>query len=314
MNAPPVVVVAHPFARGAPKSVRSEIVRAWEEVGEVQVRLTTSPGEGARLARAAAEDGARVVVALGGDGTFNSVASGLVGTSTAFAPIPAGSTNVLPRALGLPNDALAAARLLARAVCDGVGAQLPISHAGGQVFLANAGIGFDAEVVRLAESHAGLKRRSSPAAFLWATARTLAAPHRGFRLTIDDIDEPLHAELLSVQNVSPYTYLGSRPLEVAGRHGILPRFTLLVVPHVSSRVLAKVFAEALRGRLEQSAAGGRVLVLTGVSRVEVHAAEAVPLQVDGEPSPPARQISFVHKTSSVPVFLPATSAAVLPRR
>ena len=311
-TSPPVVIVAHPFARGAPRAVRNEIVRTWEPVGEVQVRLTTSPGEGARLARAAAEEGARVVVALGGDGTFNSVASGLEGTSTAFAPIPAGSTNVLPRALGLPNDALAAAKILAAAALEGASVGLPLSHAGGQVFLANAGIGFDAEVVRLAEAHTALKRLSGPAAFLWATARTLGAPHPAFDLVVDGVEDPLPAQFLSVQNVSPYTYLGSRPLEVARPHGILPRFTLLVVPHLTTPLLAQVFAGAIRGRLQQSSRDGRVLVLTDVSRVEVSAREPVPIQVDGEPVPPARNISLVHGTSSVKVFLPRQSGLRLP--
>lgn len=304
MSAPPVVIVAHPFARGAPRAARLEIVRTWEAVGEVQVRLTTSPGEGARLARSAAEEGARVVAALGGDGTYNAVASGLVGSDTAFAPIPAGSTNVLPRALGLPNDALEASRLLAGAVRHGVEAELPVSHAGGQVFLANAGMGFDADVVRRAEAHVALKRRSGPAAFLWATAVTLSTPRRTFSVTVEGVDEPVHAQFLSVQNISPYTYLGSRALDIVRPHGVLPRFTVLVVPVVTPRSLSEVFLAALRGGVASYGGSGRVHVFSGVARVDVHAEEAVPLQVDGEPVPPARTISFVHETSSVRVFLP----------
>lgn len=313
MSGPAVVVVAHPHARGAPPAVRDELVRAWRAVGDVEVCLTTSAGEGARLARAAARGGARVVVAVGGDGTYNSVASGLQGSATAFAPVPAGSTNVLPRALGLPNDARAASRALAAAVRHGVEVRLPLSHAGGQVFLANAGMGFDADVVRLAEAHVRLKRRSGPAAFLWATARALAAPRRHLRFHVDGAAEPVHAEMLSVQNVSPYTFLGPKALAVTPQRGVLDRFTVLVLPRVTIRSLAEVLSGALRDGLAdvgtaEAARRLRPFVLRGVSRLDVHAETAVALQVDGEPVPPARAISFVHRASSVRVFLPSAPA------
>ncbi len=309
MTGPAVVIVAHPFARGAHEGTRNQVVRIWWSVGAVEVHLTTGYKDGARAARAAAEAGARVVVALGGDGTFNSVASGLIGTDAAFAPIPAGSTNVLTRALGLPNDPLSVSRTLAAAAINGVEAILPVGRVGPHVFLSNAGVGFDAQVVQMAESHPTIKRLSGPGAYAWATARTLGLRRRSFSVTVEDAEEAFSAQFLSVQNVSPYTYVGRRALEVAsGNHGILPGFTLLAVPRVSLFSLAKLVGGALRHPLEGTRLGGEAAVLGNVARVEVEATAELPLQVDGEPVVGGRAVRFERAVETLRLYLPARLA------
>ena len=94
------------------------------------------------------------VLALGGDGTLNEVLFG-AWRAGAFVPggpplragiLPAGSTNVVARSLGIPRDpARAAARLIAggttrldRGVCRGESVERP--------FLLACGVGYDAEV------------------------------------------------------------------------------------------------------------------------------------------------------------------------
>ena len=64
------------------------------------------------------------MVALGGDGTVNEVINGLLTDGVhdhvpALGVVPAGSTNVFVRALGLPNDPIEATGLLLEGLREG---------------------------------------------------------------------------------------------------------------------------------------------------------------------------------------------------
>lgn len=86
-------------------------------VGDVDTHLTARTGEGADVARGAAEAGRRLVVAVGGDGTASEVVDGLVrgGGRSALGFIPCGSGGDLRRTLAIPGDLDGAARFLAGA-------------------------------------------------------------------------------------------------------------------------------------------------------------------------------------------------------
>ena len=81
--------------------------------------------------------------ALGGDGTLREVAAGLLGSDVALAPLPAGTTNVLVRALGVPRRPLLAAHALA----GGVRRPLAVGICGETPFLMMVSAGLDAAVM-----------------------------------------------------------------------------------------------------------------------------------------------------------------------
>jgi diacylglycerol kinase (ATP) len=105
----------------------------------LEVARTASPGEATALARTAAAGGADVVFSLGGDGTLREAAEGLLGSRTALAVLPAGTTNVVAIALGLPLDAVAAAA----AAAQWRPRAMDVGLAAGRVFLMQASAGFD---------------------------------------------------------------------------------------------------------------------------------------------------------------------------
>ena len=86
---------------------------------DVEVVETNRRGHATRFAHDAARRGVDVVIGYGGDGTLNEVATGIAGTDAALGVLPGGSTNVFARTLGLPNDPIAAADLLARGIDAG---------------------------------------------------------------------------------------------------------------------------------------------------------------------------------------------------
>ena len=105
---------------------------------------TSGPGDATHLARAFAARGAQVVAVCGGDGTVSEAASGLKGSAVPIAILPAGTSNVLARELGIPLDLPGASRLLK----TGTPRALRILSANDRPFLLWAGVGFDARVMR----------------------------------------------------------------------------------------------------------------------------------------------------------------------
>lgn len=163
-----VLIIANPMAgrgrRGAARLRR--VVEALERRGcFVAVRQTQAPGEAECLARNA-DPAFDVIVAAGGDGTVNEVVNGL-GEARLLAVLPLGTGNVLANEIGMPRTPEAIARVIAEAP------PRPIwpGRAGDRLFVAMAGIGFDAAVLSALDQR--LKRRIGKLAFVWALLRCL---------------------------------------------------------------------------------------------------------------------------------------------
>jgi diacylglycerol kinase (ATP) len=103
------VLIANPWASGVDEK-RLAVVRAELPEG-TELRLTSARGEATELARELSGKVDALYV-FGGDGTYNEVLNG-IDAATPVGFIPGGGTSVLPRALGLPYDPIAAARRLA---------------------------------------------------------------------------------------------------------------------------------------------------------------------------------------------------------
>jgi len=109
---------------------------------DLEVAVTTAPGDARNLAADAAAAGADLVLAVGGDGTLNEAAWGILGSRTVLGAVPVGSGNGLARTLGIP---LQPARALA-ALEGGVPRRMDVGWVGDRPFLNVAGAGFDGTV------------------------------------------------------------------------------------------------------------------------------------------------------------------------
>jgi diacylglycerol kinase family enzyme len=200
--------------------VTPELVAAVErELRGVETVLTRRPGHATELA-GEVEPGDRLFV-LSGDGGFNEVVNGVPG-GVAVGFLPGGGTSVLSRALGLPRDAVAAARLLA----DGAAARtVSLGHVEASLdgepvvdrrFTFSAGIGLDAELVR-AVDRLGRRtggRRPGDVVFARELGRLLLARRARFVPTLTVVGRGRAAFAL-VANCDPYTYAGRIPLHAA---------------------------------------------------------------------------------------------------
>ena len=253
------LVVVNPAATATTAKTRDVLLRALGSELKVDLAETTHRGHARELGARAVEDGVDVVVTLGGDGTVNEVVNGLLagGPSPdlpALAVVPGGSTNVFARALGRSRDPVeATAEVLESLRAErirsvGLGTA-SIRRPGTATwtaprwFVFAAGLGFDAEVIERVELRRAQGRRSTGALYVrQATAAFLVGAerrHPAMTLHLPG-EEPVEKLFLCLfSNVSPWTYLGARPIQPS--------------PEASFETGIDVFALARRGPLRMLA-------------------------------------------------------------
>jgi diacylglycerol kinase family enzyme len=246
---------------------------------------TKSRGHATEMARQAVEDGIDLVVALGGDGTVNEVANGLVGSNVPIAVLPGGMANVFARSLGIPSDPIEATGLLLERV-DSLPRRVPLGRIDGRYFVANCGVGLDAAIVRAVERRHRVKRHMGDLFFVWTGLRVYffgygrRKPHLEMSWGPDLQESRDHLYLAIFQNVSPYTYLGDRPMRVcpeADMDGGLDGFA------VSTMRVRTILPTALKAfRAEPKLRSRRILYVKDQPRFSVKCDRPMPLQMDGE--------------------------------
>jgi diacylglycerol kinase family enzyme len=145
MAQPPATLIYNPFAGRRRHGERLSAIREiLSERWDLAIDPSTRPGEATTLARSAGERGHAVAFAWGGDGTIREVAEGILGSNTALGALPGGTTNVVPRGIGLGADPVSAAVRLLSAVVR----MRDVGTIAGQPFLMQATAGLDGFLMR----------------------------------------------------------------------------------------------------------------------------------------------------------------------
>lgn len=283
------LLVVNPKATTTSERSRDVLTRALRTEVDLEVGYTRRRGHAADLARRAAKEGVDVVVTLGGDGTVNEVVNGLltdgVGPDVpALAVVPGGSTNVFARALGLPRDWADGTGVILEALRDGRTRTINLGRANDRYFTFCAGVGLDAEVIRRVErarmrgsvSTPGLYLRSTVAQYFFGTDRrapliTLeregTEPERGIANVI-------------VQNTSPWTYLGGRPLTACPDASFDTGLDLMALRALHVPSTLRTAGQLLGARRDPR--GRQVLGLHDVDAFTLTAQRPLAFQVDGD--------------------------------
>lgn len=165
----------------------------------VETILTEQPGHASRLLQSPPTNIDRVV-ACGGDGLVQEAASAMAGRELPLAIVPAGRGNDFARALGLPLEIAAAARL----AISGLPRRVDLGLANGRRFCTVAACGLDAEVARRAR----VSRLPLPGPTIYV-AQLLLALVRGLpafdaAITIDGRRVDSRLMVLAVANTPTY--------------------------------------------------------------------------------------------------------------
>jgi diacylglycerol kinase family enzyme len=287
------LVIVNPRATATTARQRDVLAQAVASAAELQIEHTSNRGHAAALACRAMRDGVDVVIAMGGDGTVNEVVNGLLTDGRhdgvpILGVVPAGSTNVFARALGLPNDPIdATATLLdalrekrTRAISLG---RLQTVDDSQRWFVFAAGFGFDAGMIERVERYRGRGRRSTELLYARAGIREyLASDRRHPALSLEIAGQPPleHLHYAVITNTDPWTYVGNRALHPTPDSSF--DHDLDVYARTSMALPSVVYGLTKLARRRARAGGFGAVVCHDVAEFRLLADRPTPLQVDGD--------------------------------
>jgi diacylglycerol kinase family enzyme len=211
--------------------------------------------------------------------------------------LPGGGTSVLPRALGLGRDPVAAARLAA----GGVERPIALGRVNGRRFSFNAGVGLDAELVRRVDARGRSADGARPGdtAFVRAAIGLLLS-HRGRFPEALEIDGVGRAAFALVANCDPYTYAGRMAVRVAREASFEGGLDLVAPVSVRPAGLLRLLVELRRGAAPRPG----LTVLHDVDRIELRCDGPMPLQVDGEDLGDVEHVVFESQPRAATALVP----------
>lgn len=281
-------LIVNPYASRVTPELAREVAGA---LGAETVLITERPGHASELARDADTE---AVVVFSGDGGFNEVLNG-ARPETVLGFVPGGGTSVLPRALGLPRDPVAAALRLV----SGRTRRISLGRANGRRFGFAAGVGLDAELIRRMDARGRDEHGKRPGdlAFAWTAVRTLAERRVRFEPALA-IAGHGHAAFALVANADPYSYVGRLPLRLPRGAELDGGLDLLAPRRLRARSLPSVARYLLTGRT-----GLPLVHLHDQDRIEIRCDAPLPLQLDGEDLGDVTEAIFEAERDAVSVLV-----------
>jgi len=288
-----MLLIVNPYATTVSDRLKNLVVYALQGRFDVEAVATQAQNHATEIGREAIEGGYDVVVAFGGDGTLNEVVNGMAGTDLPVAVLPGGSTNVVCRTLGMPNDVVDATEHLLALVDDWQPRKIDLGKVDERYFVFACGAGIDASVVKRVDRNPTLKGNAGPYYYSWAGISSfyrkyLVNPVR-MRTQVEGF-EPVEGVTTIVQNSDPFTYFASRPIRVCEgisiddgtlSMAVLKRATQRDMPTLINRLFSESRPAA---RHRQVAHFDDVLSATveTVSKNKDGSLRALPIQVDGD--------------------------------
>lgn len=293
-----VLVVVNPRATAISPRERDVLAHALASDAGLEVVETANRGHAAALACRAMRSGTDVVVALGGDGTVNEVINGLLTDGVhpgvpALGVVPAGSTNVFVRALGVPNDPVEATGALLEGVRTGTRRRVSLGMADDRYFCFAAGLGFDAAIVHGVERKRRQGRRSTHLLYARVGVREFfALDRRHPKLSVELPDGARIDDIYFtiVANADPWTYVGNRPLHPTPDATLETGLALYARRRMSTAGILFSMARMSGSRPRIGGRGARVV--HDLDQVTVIADEPMPFQVDGDALDFRDKVSF----------------------
>lgn len=271
------LVILNPAAgQDDPAKVRTLIEeRFTQEQLRYEIRETKEAGDALQWAEHAADEGFDVVVVSGGDGTVMEAMSGLIksGSTIPLAQLPAGTANLLARALSIPTEQAGALDVL----FTGKSTRLDVGYLPREerYFALVVGAGYDARMI--ADASRELKNVLGFAAYVVTGIKNLFTlrPSR-IEVEIDGKKMRLRAHTLLIINVGVI-----QDANVALGPNIKPddgKLDLMIVSSASLMGALNILFRILTKRFDRTSG----LRYMSASRISVTARPPLPTQIDGE--------------------------------
>jgi diacylglycerol kinase family enzyme len=287
-----MLIIVNPYATTVSDRMKNLVVYALQGRYDVEAVDTEAQNHATEIGREAIDGGYDVVVAFGGDGTLNEVANGLAGTDIPVSVLPGGSTNVVARTLGIPNDVVDATEHLLAVADRFEPRKVDLGVANGRRFVFSCGAGLDATAAQQVDARPRLKARLGPYFYTWAAIRGFYSRYlvNPVLMNVDCEQGRSQGVTAICQNSDPFTYFRGTEVRVCEDIAIdsgslslavLRRAAQRDVPFVAARALGKSMRIVDHRHIDHFS-GLREARIESGSRDEDGSWRRFPVQVDGD--------------------------------
>jgi diacylglycerol kinase family enzyme len=256
-----MLIVVNPYATTVSDRLKNLVVYALQGRYDVEAVITKAQNHATEIGREACNGGYDLVVAFGGDGTLNEVANGLAGSGVPVTVLPGGSTNVVCRTLGIPNDVVDATEHLLGLADDFRPRRVDLGVANGRRFVFACGAGLDATAAKRVDGRPRLKARLGPYWYIYAAVTGFYRDYMRdpVRMRVESDGRTSEGVTAICQNSDPFTYYRERAVRVCegveidnGTLGlaVLRRAAQRDVPTIAGRVLAERWATSAHRQID----------------------------------------------------------------
>ncbi len=288
-----MLIIVNPYATTVSDRLKNLVVYALQGRYDVEAVMTEAKNHATEIGREAVEGGYDIVVAFGGDGTLNELANGLAGTDVPVSVLPGGSTNVVARTLGIPNDVVDATEHLLGLADDFKPRKIDLGVASGRRFVFSCGAGIDATAAKRVDAHPKLKSSIGPYYYTWAAISGFYRQYlrNPVRMNVRVGEQETEGVTAIVQNTDPFTFFRDRPVSLSRDIGLddgslvivsLRRATQRDMPFIIGRVLVDRLGGARSHRHVDEFREVTEARIESVSRDADGAIRRFPVQVDGD--------------------------------
>src|SRR3954449_2661448 len=250
-----MLIIVNPYATTVSNRLKNLVVYALQGRYEVETVDTEAQNHATEIGREVRDHGYDVVVAFGGDGTLNEVANGLAGTDVPVSVLPGGSTNVVCRTLGIPNDVVDATEHLIGLADDFRPRKVDLGRCNGRHFVFACGVGLDATVVRRVDANPRLKARARQWYYTWAAVTGFYRHYLRdpVRLELELDGETLEGVTAIAQNSDPFTYFANVPIRICEDIGLDDgTLSMALLQRAKQRDMLPIASRVLSKRLHAS--------------------------------------------------------------
>jgi diacylglycerol kinase family enzyme len=287
-----MLLIVNPYATTVSSRLKNLVVYALQGRFDVETVDTEAQNHATEIGREVRDHGYDVVVAFGGDGTLNEVANGLAGTDVPVSVLPGGSTNVVCRTLGIPNDVVDATEHLLALLDEWAPRRIDLGRADGRHFVFSCGVGIDATVVKRVDAHPRLKSRTGPYYYTWAAISAFYRQYmvKPIRLRAQVGGKTSEGITALAQNSDPFTYFANSPIRVCEgiaiddgtlSLGVLKRARQRDMPTLIPRLFSEK-RPAARHRQVEHFEGVTAAHVESISETRDGTPRPFPVQVDGD--------------------------------
>jgi diacylglycerol kinase family enzyme len=287
-----MLIIVNPYATTVSDRLKNLVVYALQGRYDVEAVDTEAAEHAIEIGREARHGEYDIVVAFGGDGTLNEVANGLAGTDVPVSVLPGGSTNVVCRTLGIPNDVVDATEHLIGLADDFRPRKIDLGRCNGRRFVFACGVGLDATVVKRVDANPRLKARARQWYYTWAAVTGFYRHYlrNPVRLELEVGGEKYEGVTAIAQNSDPFTYFADVPIRICEDIGLddgtlsmalLRRAKQRDMLPIATRVLSKRLHASKHRQIDEFDEVTEATVRT-ISTDQDDQPRPFPVQVDGD--------------------------------